>query len=110
MKKITVLTVLTFSVLPVFAAQNLANVTVTTVDTRITGETAVFFSGTVPNEGCTLTTRAIIEPGNTGTDDMVAAALTTKTSGETVGIRVDGCTGIGDGVNTAPKIVRFSVY
>lgn len=85
------------------AAINSGKMTVKAIESRESGQHDIFFNGTVPEQGCGLADRAILDESLTGGKSMFSVLLTAFTTGKDVVIRVDGCL-------AAPKIVKVLVY
>jgi hypothetical protein len=82
------------------------------IETREGGLHSVFLSGgvAIPNEGCTLVDRAVINEYDIGGKTEVSVLLAALVSGKTVTLRVDGCKEIAPGsATTAPRIVKVLI-
>ena len=85
------------------AATNSARMSVTSIESRYYGVHDIYFSGTVPDQGCNLTDRANLDESLVGGKSMFSVLLSAFMANKEVVIRVDGCL-------AAPKIIKVQVY
>lgn len=85
------------------AATNSAKMKVTSIESRESGLHDIRFDGVVPDQGCELSDRAILDETLTGGKSMFSVLLAAFISEKELVIRVDGCL-------TAPKIIKVQVY
>lgn len=96
----------------IVAAANSDQFKVTSIESRESGYHAVYLSGAIPDEGCTLNDRAIIDESSIGSKALLSNVLTAITHGNFVVIRVMGCTVIDPNQpeHTAPLITKVQLY
>lgn len=92
-------------------AVNTAEVFVESIETRNNGLHALYLSGAIPSQNCSLSDRAVIVESDSGSKSQLSAALTAFSTGKKVVVGVVGCVDIGTGQSlTAPKVVKIQVY
>jgi hypothetical protein len=80
------------------------------VELRDDGWHAIYLVNPIPNPGCSLGDRAIVDPTTAGAGVLVQAALDAKRWDELVRIRIDGCVPIRPrDALTAPKLTRIDL-
>ncbi|MEP0177616.1 MAG: hypothetical protein ABJD02_03435 [Paraglaciecola sp.] len=85
------------------AATNSARMKVTSIESRESGQHDIYFDGVVPDQGCSLSDRAILDESLTGGKSMFSVLLAAFMSEKGLVIRVNGCL-------SAPKIIKVQVY
>jgi len=84
-------------------ATNSEKMSITSIESRESGQHDIYFNGAVPDQGCNLADRAILDESLTGGKSMFSVLLSAFVSGKDVAIRVDGCL-------SAPKIIKVQVF
>ena len=85
------------------AAENSAKMSIKNIESRESGAHDIYFYGTVPDQGCSLTDRGILDETLTGGKTMFSVLLAAFMADKQVVVRVDGCL-------AAPKIVKVQLY
>ncbi len=95
-----------------FADANSSSLQVASIESRDSGYHALFLSGSVPDENCTLKDRAIILESSDGGKTMLSISLSALTANKSVVIRVSGCTVIDPSQtqHTAPRVTKVQIY
>nr|VFK33052.1 MAG: hypothetical protein BECKMB1821G_GA0114241_11359 [Candidatus Kentron sp. MB]VFK35646.1 MAG: hypothetical protein BECKMB1821I_GA0114274_113410 [Candidatus Kentron sp. MB]VFK77483.1 MAG: hypothetical protein BECKMB1821H_GA0114242_11459 [Candidatus Kentron sp. MB] len=114
MKRLTI----SFGLLMFFTLTNLvfagsSGITnIVSIESRESGYHAVYISGTMPDEGCTLLDRGILIASTPGAESMFNVAMAALDKQNSVLIRVDGCTIIEpvQPEHTAPHIRKIHIY
>ena len=94
------------------AAENTQSMKLFSIESRESGSHALYFTGSIPNQGCTLSDRAVIVESSPGGGTMLQVAFTALTTRQLVIARVDGCVPINppDTTITAPKVTKLQIY
>jgi len=85
---------------------------VMSIESRESGYHALYLSGPIQDENCTLTDRAIVLESSDGGKSMLSVSLTALATGKKVLLGVSGCSIIAPDQtqHTAPKVVKVHIY
>jgi len=90
--------------------QNSDASTITQIEARDCGFTAIYLNTALPDEGCTRTDRAIIVASQDSENNLFSTATTAFIHEIRVFVRVEGCVGITPGSKTtAPLVIRIAM-
>lgn len=93
----------------VFGAQNAPLQSIDNIEVNSGGFTALTLA-TIPDEGCSVQSVAILDPADPAADDLLVIAMAAYSTGKQVVARVDGCVQFGGFRQDAPKIIRLHAY
>lgn len=94
-----------------YAGENSSRTKVKSIESRSSGEHAVYLDGVVPDQNCTHGDRAVIVETDVGGKVLLSVALAALTADREVIVRVDGCTQLNPEESfTAPKVVKLHVF
>ena len=103
MRNIIILILSILSISANAAATNSSRMSVTSIESRASGVHDIYFSNTVPDQGCNLTDRANLDERLVAGKSMFSVLLSSFMANKEVVIRVDGCL-------AAPTIIKVQVY
>lgn len=84
---------------------------VDSIETRESGFHGIYLSVNIPDEGCSLTDRAVLVESDPGGASQLAVLLAALAADKQIVVGVTGCTGLGtSNPATAPRIVKVQVY
>lgn len=96
---------------PAFAADNSGIAQISSIESRESGYHALYLSGAIPSQGCSLVDRAIIVETSGSGKSLLGIALSAMLSNRQVILRVDGCVGIDPSSTlTAARILKVQIY
>lgn len=106
MKKIAFLMLWVFaSSAALSAPANSIRMTVSSVESRSSGNHDIYFNGDVPKQGCSVGDRAVVMEALPGGKAMFSTVLTAFSLNKKVVIRVDGCLS-----GYAAKVIKVQVF